>query len=98
MLSFWFPSLSRQLNRIERKLDALKEQGELIVSLQDDAIAAAQAEGTVIDSVLALLTELRNNPNTDAKTQQILDQIMSNRTKLETALTTTSSGDPAPVS
>ena len=75
------------LEGIERRLTHIHYQGARIMALGQDILDAVTAEGTRIDSIIALLTGLVANGTIDAETaQKIKDAIAGQTAALDAAL------------
>lgn len=90
MPGFELDRIHARLDGIFRLLHELKHQGVVELAGIDDVIAAVTAEATVIDSVEALLAQLKalvEAAGTDpVKIQAALDSVLANTARLQAAV------------
>ncbi len=87
LLAFGLHKVLWALEGIERRLQHIHYQGARIMALGQDILDAVTAEGTRIDSIIALLTGLVANGTIDAETaQKIKDAIAGQTAALDAAL------------
>ncbi len=100
-------AIERKLDRLTYALYHLLWKVNKMAHSVDETLAAAQAEGTQDDAIIALLVSVQKQladvlagalpPETQAKVDAVFDQLTANATKLATAIGTTPAGTPAPL-
>lgn len=91
------PELASLLRQLCCKLDTVITHQERIMATLDETLAAVTAEGTKVDSIIALLTGIKAQldavlaggltPDVQAKVDAIFAQATTNAAKIDAAIT-----------
>ncbi len=90
-----WPFSERTLNRIERRIWALQQRIDEMAHTLDELMLAVSAETTVVDSVVVLVKELRDQiaaipdmtPEMQAKVDSLFDAVTADASKLAGVVT-----------